>query len=206
MLPLRTIKVVAVAAIVTVAGFWYWSPFLTVRELQSAAQKRDASAFNEHVDYPALRESIKSQYSGRLADKFGNAADSGNDFAKLGTAFGNIIGKAVVSPIVDALVRPETIMRAMHVGRLSITAADKHPTDIPAQSAVNSGNQSSAEPKNEVGKVKWVYEREGVDKVIAYATDRKRPDEQNQNKFGLVLQRSGFATWKLTEVRLPVMN
>lgn len=201
-----TIKVVAVAAIVTVAGYWYWSPFLTVRQLQSAAQRRDASAFNEHVDYPELRESIKSQYSGSLADKVGKTADSDNDFAKLGAAFGNIIGNAVVSPIVDSLVRPETIMQAMQVGRLSITAADKQPTDTPAQSAVNPGNQTSAEPRSEDVKVKWVYERQGVNRVIAYATDPKRPDEQKQDKFGLVLQRSGFATWKLTEVRLPAMN
>jgi hypothetical protein len=202
----RTIKVVTVAALVAVAAYWYWSPFLAVRQLQSAAEKRDADAFNEHVDYQKLRASIKSQYSDRWADKFGKTADSDNDFARLGAAFGNIIGKAVVSPIVDALVRPETIMRAMQVGHLSITATDKRPADTPPQSAVNPTNQTNVEPRNEHGKVTWAYERQGVNKVIAFATDPKHPDEQNEDKLGLVLQRSGFATWKLSEVRLPAMN
>ena len=155
---------------------------------------------------PELRASIKSQYSGRLAEKFGNAADSGSDFAKLGVAFENFIGKAVVSPMVDALVRPETLMRAMLVGRFSETVTDELPNETPAQSAVNPGTPNSVEPEYKNGKVKWTYERQGVDKVTAYVTARMRPDEQNQNKLGLVLHRSGFATWKLTEVRLPGMN
>lgn len=203
---LRAIKVMAVAAVVAIAAYWYWSPFLAVRQLRSAAQSRDADAFNKHVDYPKLRESIKSQYSDRLTDKFANAADSGNDFAKLGAAFGNILGKVVVSPMVDALVRPKTLMRAMQVGRLSEPVTDEQPNDAPAQSAVNPGKPNSAEPEDKDSKVKWAYERQGVDRVTAYATDRMRPDEPNQNKLGLVLQRSGFATWKLTAVRLPAMN
>lgn len=202
----KAIKVVVVAAAVAIAAYWYWSPFLAVRQLQSAAEKRDADAFNQHVDYPELRASIKSQYSGRLADKFGNAADSGKDFAKLGAAFENFIGKAVVSPMVDALVRPETLMRAMQVGLFSETVTDELPNETPAQSAVNPGTPNSVEPEYKNGKVKWTYERQGVDKVTAYVTARMRPDEQNQNKLGLVLHRSGFATWKLTEVRLPGMN
>lgn len=205
----KSIKVLAVAAVVAIAAYWYWSPFLAVRQMRSAAQSKDADAFNAHVDYQKLRESIKSQYSTGLADKFGNAAASGNDFAELGAAFGSIIGKAVVGPMVDALVRPETLMQAMQVGRLSETVTDEQANDTPAQSAVNPdnpGNPSSLEPRVKDGKVKWTYRRQGVNMVIAYATDRTRPDEQNQNRLGLVLRRSGFATWKLTEVQLPARN
>lgn len=199
----KTIKVLVVAAAMAIAAYWYWSPFLAVRQMRAAAHSRDADAFDAHVDYLKLRESIKNQYSGGLADKFGNAAASGDDFAKLGAVFGDIIGKAVVSPMVDALVRPENLMRAMQVGRLSEPVTDEHSSDTAAQSAVNPGKPKSVESEDKDDKVKWTYERQGVDKVTAYATDRTRPDEQNQKKLGLVLQRSGFATWKLTEVRLP---
>jgi len=187
--------VVAVAAVtlLAIAGYWYWSPFLAVRQMQAAAQERDAHAFNAHVDYPRVRESIKNQYSDTLAGKFG-------------AAFGNLLGRAVVNPLVDALVRPDTIMHAMQYGRLTVTASDKQPTDVPTQAEGNPDGVSSAARESGDGKVKWSYERIGVDKVIAYATDPKKPDEGNQDQFGLVLQRSGFATWKLVEIRLPASN
>lgn len=198
----KAIRAAAVAAVVAVAGYWYWSPFLVVRQLQSAAQKKDAEAFNEHVDYPKLRESLKGQFSAMFADKLGKPADSDNDFAKAGAALGNMIGMAVVNPFVDAMVQPETIMRAMQEGQLSPRAIQ--PNDAPLQSTGKSDKQAGTEPKED--KLKWTYQRKGVNKLVAYATDPKKPDETNQEKFGLVLQRSGFADWKLTEVRLPALN
>ena len=198
----KVIKTVAVAAVVAIAGYLYLSPYVAVRQLQSAAQKKDADAFNEHVDYPKLRQSLKGQFSAMFADKFGKPADSDNDFAKAGAALGTMIGMAVANPFVDAMVRPETIMRAMQDGQLSPKAIVLG--DAPAQSAGKPDNQASAEPKED--KLKWTYERKGVDKLIAYAADPKKPDQKNQEKFGIVLQRSGFAYWKLTEVRLPALN
>lgn len=174
--------------------------------MQAAAQDRDARAFNEHVDYPRVRESIKNQYADTLADKFGKASGAENDTAKLGAAFGNLIGRAVVNPLVDALVRPETIMQVMEHGRLRVTDANNQPTDVPTKAEGNPDGQSNAERESGNGKVRWSHERIGMDKVIAFATDPKQSGEGNQNKFGLVLERSGFATWKLFEVRLSASN
>ena len=202
----KPVKAVALATVVALASYWYWSPFLTVRQLQSAAQKRDAEAFNEHVDYPKLRASIKSQYANRLTDKFGKAADADpdDDFAKLGAAVGNLIGKAVVNPVVDAMVQPEMIMQAMQYGRWSITLNDNQPGQALPKAEGNPDIPTSLKRSDD--KPKWVYDRTGLNQVIAFATDPKRPDGINEEKFGLVLQRSGFANWKLTEIRLPVLN
>jgi hypothetical protein len=52
------------------------------------------------------------------------------------------------------------------------------------------------EPK----KVEWTLERKGTNKVIARAQELGQP-APNQD-FGLVLERYGFADWKLTEIRL----
>lgn len=198
----KLIKAAAVAVIVAIAGYWYWSPFLTVRQLKSAAQNRDADGFNEHVDYPKVRESLKGQFSDMLAAKIGKSADSDNILANAGAALGTMIGMAVMNPLVDAMVRPETIMRAMRNGQMSPN--NNQSGDARAQSDGNSGNQAGAEPKDD--KPKWAYERKGVNKVIAYATDAKHPGEKNQKEFGLVLQRSGFADWKVVEVKLPALN
>jgi hypothetical protein len=197
----KAIKAAAVAAIVAIAGYWYWSPYVAVRQLQSAAQKQDADAFNQHVDYPKLRESLKSQFSTMFADKLAQPADSDNAFAKAGAVLGTMIGMAMANPFIEAMVRPESIMRAMQDGQL--TPKVTQPSD--AQSVGKPDQQAGgAEPKQD--KLKWAYERKDVDKLIAYATASNKPDEKNQKKFGMVLQRSGFADWKLTEVRLPALN
>ncbi len=202
----KTIKTMMLTAIVALAAYWYWSPFLVVRQLQLAAQNRDAEALSEHVDFQKLRESIKNQYSDRLAVKFGHRADSDNEFATLGAALGSMIGKAVVSPIVDAFIRPDAVMQAVQYGRLAITEPSQRSSDTPTQTTDRPSGRSGNAPKNEDGKVKWSFERKGVDKVIAYAIDPQRPDGRDQDKFALVLQRSGFATWKLVGVQLPEMN
>jgi len=194
----RASKATVVVAIVALASYWYWSPYLTVRQLQAAAQNKDADAFNRHVDYPQLRASLKGQFSLMFADKMGQ---SDNDLAKAGSVVGTLIGMAVVSPFVDAIVRPETLMRAMQEGQLSPKGESVTETEAGQAAGIASG-QPSVEPR----KPKWTYRRQGVNQVIAYANDARQPDQPDQDKFALVLQRSGFANWKLADVRLPALN
>ncbi|UUZ77389.1 hypothetical protein LP414_09280 [Polaromonas sp. P1(28)-13] len=93
-------------------------------------------------------------------------------------------------------------MRAMQNGQMSPKA--KPAGEAPAQPADKPVDQAQQDPKDT--KPKWTYERKGVDKLIAYATDPQKPDAQNPEKLGVVFERSGFANWKLTEVRLPAVK
>lgn len=194
----KTIKIAVIAAAVAVAGYWYWSPFLAIRQMQSAAQAKDADAFNERVDYPKLRESLKGQLSAVMGEQMAKTQDAGNPFA----ALGSMLGLAMVDRFVDAMVRPETVMRAMQDGQMSPAAAQ--PSDAPVPPTSNQDSQAPAEARE--NKPQWTYDRKGVDKLIAYATNPQKPGAQNSEKLGVVFERSGFANWKLTEVRLPAME
>ncbi|MDI1270497.1 MAG: DUF2939 domain-containing protein [Polaromonas sp.] len=196
----KTIKGAAVAAVLTIAGYWYWSPFLAVRQLQSAAQKKDADAFNERVDYPKLRESLKGQFAAIMGERLVKPEDAGNGFAALGA----MLGLAMVNQFVDAMVRPEAVMRAMQDGQLAPKANSPSDSPAPTPPAGKPDVTAKAEPQED--KPKWAYERKGVDKLIAYASDPMKPEVPNQEKLGLVFQRSGFADWKLTEFRLPALK
>lgn len=199
----KAIKPAVFVAIVVTASYWYWSPYAAMWQLKSAAQSGDAAAFNAHVDYPSVRESLERQFAIRLESKLNKPAEgSNNGMAGLGAAVGEKLGKAIVNRFVDAIVRPEILMRTMQRGQQSPTA--KEPSDTPIASDDNTDRQAGAEPKSK--KLKWKYERQGVNTVFAYATNPKRPDETNQDRLGVVLQRSGFASWKLVEVRLPASN
>jgi hypothetical protein len=201
------IKIAIVTIIVAIAAYWYWSPFLVVRQLVMAAQHKDADAFNRHIDYTKLRESIKVQLSGKIADKLQKPADSGNPLARAGAAFGQMLGMAVVNPLVDVMVRPETLMRAMQNGRLPGIKQQ------PANSAVDTNNVNGINSTNGTNgaqakgnKFKWSYERQDANTLIAYLTPISDPDEDDQEKFGLVLERTGFSDWNLTGIKLPVSN
>lgn len=196
MMASKSVKTAAVAAVLAIAGYWYWSPFLAVHQMRSAAEKQDADSFNERVDYPKLRESLKGQFSALLGEQMAKTQESNNPFAALGA----MLGAAMVNQFVDAMVRPEAVMRAMQSGEMS----PKPKSSESSPSAEPKASTPQTEPATR--KPKWTYDRKGVDKLIAYATDPEKPLAPNGEKLGVVFERSGFANWKLTEVRLPAMN
>jgi hypothetical protein len=169
-----------IAAAVSVGGYWYYSPYLAIKSMHKAAQAKDADVFNDYVDYPKLRESFKGQFSAMVAEKMGATTDSTNGFAAMGAA----LGLAMANQMIEAMVRPETMMRVMEDGKV----------------APKLGASSSDTPKQ--GPV-WSYERKGVNKLIAYPGKDGPVSASGEKQSGLVFQRTGFADWKLTEVRLP---
>jgi hypothetical protein len=169
---------VTVTAVVAIAAYWYWSPLLSVRQLQFAAVERDASTFNQHGDYLKVRESIKGQFAPMFSETPGQPADADNS----GAAFGRKMGVGMVNRYVDGALRPQRLMRSIASGQLSTRNPGKAPDSD--------------------GKSPWQFERQGVNQVLAHVVS---PDNAaSQPPLGMVLQRSGFATWKLTQVLLPV--
>jgi hypothetical protein len=185
----KSTLVAILVAFLAVAAYWYWSPFLAIREMQSAAKSNDADAFNTYVDYPRLRESLKGQLSSRMAEQMGKSTDSKNPFE----AFGTMLGLAMVDKLVDAMVRPETVMRGMQSGQFGPKSSP--PDAGPTGTSDTSTNQSE--------RPKWSYVRKGTDKLIAYPEGTAEPDDK---KVGIVFERSGFANWKVTELRMPSLK
>jgi hypothetical protein len=180
----KSALLVILLALLSIGAYWYWSPFIAIKSMQAAARASDADAFNTHVDYPRLRESLKSQFSAIMAEKMGQSSDSKNPFE----AIGSMLGLAMVDKLVDAMVRPETVMRGMKSGQFG-----------PKPSRPQTSESDSA--GGDVEKVrKWIYERKGTDLLIAYPEG----PGPNQEKIGFVFERSGFAHWKVTELRLPI--
>lgn len=182
-----TLGVVAAAAI---AAYWYWSPYVVMHQIRTAAIESDADSFNDHVDYPQLRESLKGQLSARITGELANRSGSGNAMEQAGSALGGMLGLALVDRMVDAVVRPEMVMRAMQQGRFQ-------PQDD-SQQQDDKGAGAEAPPKK---KASWHVERKGVDKVFIHVDD----GDAASNKPGaaFVMRRDGFANWKLTDIRLP---
>lgn len=174
---LKAIAGLLALTVAAVGGYWYYSPYLALKAMHTAAQEKDADKFNEHVDYPKLRESIKGQISAMMAEQLGKSGGSGAE------ALGAMLGAAMVNQFVDALVGPELVMGAMQSGEFGPKSASK------------------SAPSSEDKKPSWTFEGKGANKLIAYAIDPHSPDKAKS--LGVVFERYGFADWKLTEVRFP---
>lgn len=187
----RTTSIVAVLAVIALGAYWYWSPFLAIYWMKSAAELRDAEAFNQYVDYPKLRESLKGQFNARLVDAIGTSSGA-TDMEKAGAGFGAMLGLAVVDKMVDALVRPEMVMKAMNEARL--------PNPIPGAKGRGDPGASGGSTQRDV---KLTFDRKGVDRLVVYARNSSEPDAATRQQVGFVFDREGFARWRLTEIRLP---
>lgn len=90
----------AAAASVLVFGYLWFSPYLALRGMQRAIQNNDPSALERYVDFPRVRESLKSQFNRALMEE---VAKDETSFGALGLAFAG----PIIDRLVDAYVTPE---------------------------------------------------------------------------------------------------
>ena len=120
----RALAAGAAGAFLVVAATSFASPWWTLRNLQSAVAHRDANAVSAQVDFPALRESVKSQI---LASMKGDPALS--DGANPVAAFGASMAMALVNPIVDLIASPRGVSIMMEQGRIALAKQAPHASD-----------------------------------------------------------------------------
>ena len=212
----KAIAAAVLVALLALGAWWYWSPYVAMRSMLEAAQQRDAERFNRYVDYPRVRENLKDQFGTRVGEAMG--ARRGDDAGRAMGALGSLLATALADRFIDALVRPEVVMRAMAEARLQVPpgreerrrgdgrqdgGAGDRPGPGPGEGGEGSGSGSGS-AKTEGGErrrdVDWRFERSGVDRVIAWGG---KPGTAMAERTGFVFERSGFANWKLTEIRLP---
>lgn len=93
----------AILAGLALGGWFALSPRYTLHQMQGAALCGDAQRFSEHVDFPALRGSLKSEIRARLALEAAAAAPSSMRALGIGLAIGS------VDQMVDSAVTPEAV-------------------------------------------------------------------------------------------------
>jgi hypothetical protein len=164
-----------IAAAAVLAAYWWTSPIIVLHLMQRAGARGDTEALSAHVDYPALRESLKGQFSASMAGKIGEPND--NPLSALGT----MIGMAFVNQLIDVMARPQTLASALQTGRV---------------------RPGAASPPDEQNRAEWDLERVDPDRVVFHP---HRPGEAADAKAAaFVFVRHGFADWKLSEIRMQL--
>ena len=103
---LKLLGFVAVIAVLLVAGgWWFASPWWTLKAMREAAAAHDEKALSAHVDYPALRASVKSEIAKQMAGSGGGEA---------GGTLATVVA-AIAGPIVDAAITPQGVQAMFEV-------------------------------------------------------------------------------------------
>ena len=77
----------AVAVVIALGVAWYFaSPWYTLKQMRSAAEANDAAALSSYIDYPSLREDLKSDL---MAQMMAEASKDKSGFGALGVATGH---------------------------------------------------------------------------------------------------------------------
>lgn len=185
---------IAVGGLVAVLliALYFASPILALHSLTQAAKAGDRAKLEQKVDFPAVRENLKSQLRATMTRKFEEDPElRDNPFA----AFGQILLNGVVDKAIDAFATPDAIA--------NMVATNEPPKTIsptPDGPVIEHPQSELARPKAKSDvEVRYGY-LGGLDQFRATYRDRK---DKNQEPFGLVLKRHGVFGWKLVRIELP---
>jgi hypothetical protein len=108
---MRVVALAGAALIVAAGATWYLAaPAWTLHQMKAAADANDAQALDSYIDYPALREDLKTEIKGQM---IAEAKKDKSGFGGLGLA----IGKAIIGPVIEGLVTPDGIRAALMAKR-----------------------------------------------------------------------------------------
>lgn len=109
--------IAVVLGTVVLFGLWFYqAPYSTLMSIKDAAQRGDAVALNQMIDFPSFKSSIKILMTESVAD----SSEKG-----FGALFKRVLVGAIAGPVIDAMVTPESIV-SMFSGTLP-TKADRSP-------------------------------------------------------------------------------
>lgn len=157
------------------AGTWlFFAPHLAVRSMKAAAEAKDGAALSSHVDFPAVRESLKQGFGGKIAAATAPLQDNPL------VAFGAAVASTLADPMIDVLVTPESLALMLK-------------GDMPERAAAL---VAVAAPGADLETTM------GYDGLSSFVFTVKRKGSAGR-PIGFVMTRSGAFSWKLSAVRLP---
>ncbi len=106
----RIVKSLSVLLAIASLVWVYFAPQLTLRSMLMAAERGDAEALAAHVDFPALRQDMKSQFSVAAAERIGGDGSGG------WRDFGAALAASAAGPAIDGMVSEQGLM-LMFTGR-----------------------------------------------------------------------------------------
>lgn len=176
-----------VAAVLLALLAWTASgPWRAVAGIRQAADAGDARALARHVDFPALRASLKPQVQDRIVRAAGVEGQTG-PFA----AFGLTLATGLAGGLVDAMVTPTGLAALMEGRRVWERASNE-----PLRPRTGTGTPATPASDAPTAPSRPRLRFESLSRSSAVVT------LEDGSPLTLVLTRRGLR-WRLSEIRLP---
>lgn len=179
-------KVLPIGTVVAaMAGcmWFYFSPYIALQRLKTAAQEGKTEELVELVDFPAVRESLKEGIRTAMLREMGKMED--NPLAALGM----MMAGAMVEPMVEMFITPSGLA-ALSGGRRPAGVREEQPPEHREAAPRQAAEMRDQEPAMLMG-------YEGLSTFSVRFIDKNTGKEE----VALVMRRQGFS-WKLTSIRL----
>lgn len=126
--------VVAATAALIFGAAYFGSPFLSLQNLQQAARNGDRDRLDQVVDFPKVRENLKSKIGAQVLQSMRSDPNMANNpFAGLGA----LIVPAIADRAIDTYVTPDGIAAVVNNGTPPKLNATDAGAPLPAASTVN---------------------------------------------------------------------
>jgi len=157
--------------------------------MRTAASAGESDRLSGYVDFPAVRESVKSQMLAMLTKQMQGDSMKSNPFATLGIA----LAGGMVNTIVEGMVTPEGVANMVRSG-------NPKPAELKAVTAAQpQPDQESRNDHEKPPRIERHYEGLGVFKL------EMRDPETDELMMAFVLNREGWFEWKLKAIRMPFL-
>ncbi len=177
---------IGIAVTLFVAGGYYGSPYWAANEMHVAAQAGERDRLAAYVDFPAVRESLKSQLQADSTKSAQTDEMKPNPF----TGLSEMLAGGMINMVVDSMVTSEGLVNILSHG----TPTHANPNATPPANASTDGKcgiESGKPPR-----VEHHYESLRVFKVQMYDPKTDKP------MLTMVLNREYLFGWKLKSIRL----
>lgn len=147
--------IIALILACSVFVVWYFgSPQWTLSQMQSAAENNDTERLATYIDFPALRESVKSEAKAQITAKM-MATNNGFE------AFGGFVAMGMIDGMVDAMVNP-AMMRNAFAKKAADLQNGGVPFAIQAEGAEYVRDSIDQFRLRHTGRADLVFERRGL--------------------------------------------
>ncbi len=176
-------------AITISAVAFYYTPYLTLKHMREAAKNHDAATLNSYIDYPALRESLKTSLSSSMSHALlKNKTDSGMN------AFATMFAAAFVNPMVDTLITSNNVS-------LMLRADLPNPSDSHQHQTEAASNEAAPDDHHHKDIVTSGHYQD-FNHFVATVAKKENP----QALFSFTFERDGLVSWKLKGLTIPPLG